>query len=102
MPDSPLACDGRLGRLIPSLSALPLLAMALVPGAVATPRRDEVGESSASEDSAPRVVNRPPDTASAHAGGIVLGDTIEAGFVDVAVEEGLAVEVIELTSPPNF
>ena len=31
-----------------------------------------------------------------------LGDTIEAGFVEGAVDEGLAVEVVELTSPPNF
>ena len=71
--------SGLLSTLVGSRPAeLPaeLLAMVL-PGTVATPR----------------VVSRPPDTASAHAGGIVLGDTIEAGFVDVAVEEGLAMSI---------
>ena len=98
---------------------LPAELLEIVPGAVATPRvvnrppdtasahaggprKDEVGEPSSFEDSTPRVVIRPPGTASAHAGGIVLGDTIEAGFVEGAVDEGLAVEVVELTSPPNF
>ena len=98
---------------------LPAELLEIVPGAVATPRvvnkppdtasahaggprKDEVGEPSSSEDSTPRVVIRPPGTASAHAGGIVLGDTIGLGFVEGAVEEWLAVEVVELTSPPSF